>query len=83
MSRGISFTVTDIEHRLITADAHAKGLTASAYAKNCLMTHINRSPSKGIFAVLEQELAALREKTSGHPAKSGSQSNTKPVTTPE
>ena len=82
MSRVISFRVTEIEHAMISADARAKGLTASTYAKNCLMTHINRSPSKGVFATLQEELSKLRQQTAGAPDFVATERENKEPTTP-
>ena len=82
MSRVISFSVTDIEHAMISADARSKGLSASTYAKNSLFTHINRSPSKGVFAVMQEELSKLRQQTAGDPDFVGSLVDSQSAITP-
>ena len=82
MSRVISFKVTEIEHALISADAKSKGLSASTYAKNSLFTHINRSPCKGLFALLQQALDAMGGTTQPDPTELGSRDDSQSVTTP-
>jgi hypothetical protein len=80
--RVISFRVTDIEHALISADARSKGLSASTYAKTSLFTHINRSPSKGLFAILEQALDGLRGTAQPDPTNLGSDVDTQSASIP-
>lgn len=52
----IRFSLTDDEYRIIHHEATARGLTTSAYSKAAVFSHVNKYPTKGVFA----ELAKIR-----------------------
>jgi hypothetical protein len=63
--KSISFSVDDIEYRLIAAEARARGLTASQLAKTALFSHMNKYPMKGVMA----EFHRLTEELHGQHAE--------------
>ncbi len=51
----ISFSMTLTEYNLIKINASAKGLSPSAYCKNCVSKDINKYPAKGVLAELARQ----------------------------
>jgi len=76
MSKTISFSVTEDEYRLITAEAKARGLSAAQLAKTSLFSHMNKYPTKGAIAELH-EMTAVHH---ARPTFAGSESDSQGVT---
>ena len=53
MSKTISFTISDIQHALITHEANSKGLKPSEFSRMAVFSHMNKYPSKGVMAELD------------------------------
>ena len=48
--RTISFSMSDQEHEIFTAEAATRGLTVSQYCKMAAFSHLAKYGSKGLFA---------------------------------
>ena len=63
MSKTISFTIADEEYELIRHEAKSKGLKPSEFSRMAIFSHMNKYPSKGVFAELDKVIINFKNKT--------------------
>ena len=60
MSKTISFTISDSEYQLLRHEAKSKGLKPSEFSRMAIFSHMNKYPSKGIFAELDRVISSFK-----------------------
>jgi len=63
VSKTISLTITDEQYIILKHEAHSKGLKPSEFTRLALFSHINKYPSKGVFAELDKVVSDFFDKT--------------------
>ena len=63
MSRTISLTISDERYKIVEHEANSKGLKTSEFVRMALFSHINKYPSKGVFAEMDKIIAEFWDKT--------------------
>ena len=63
MSKAISFTITDEQYEVIKHESGSKGLKPSEFCRMAIFSHVNKYPSKGIFAEMDRIISDFNRAT--------------------
>ena len=50
----IRFTISEEEREIIRHEGASRGMTAAQFCRMATFAYINKSPSKGVFAILDR-----------------------------
>lgn len=56
MSKTISFTITEIQYKILQHAAMAKGLRPSEFSRMAIFSYINKYPSRGVCSEIAKML---------------------------